>query len=295
MFAVSGGGIWASYCSPVQLAECADPNYGQKTVQEPNLISGDSIRNNQVVLADDFVATNSGPVIGIHLWCSWLGDLALTNQLTFWLGIYDNIPTNASNPFSQPGTNLLWQQTFGPGEYAENLWGSGPDTFYDPLPPLVTTQNSNVWYYCFYPSEPFVRVASPTNYTTYWLAAYAQLPSGDGAFQTGWKSASNVLNGVSVLAPWPGAMPTNNPGWTTNALNVDLAFMLNTDTNCCPVTITDPDDNNYVEVSWKCGGLQSAPKVTGPYTKVLDGTGAPVVSPMTTLAVSNMFYRSQCN
>src|SRR5208282_6171731 len=97
-------------CPPVL---CVESDY-EKYVQGPKTIGGYDVwaEDGPNVLADNFVCTNTGPISDIHLWGSWTGDQALTNSLTFWVGIYDNVATNATNQFSHPGTNLLWQQWF---------------------------------------------------------------------------------------------------------------------------------------------------------------------------------------
>src|SRR5208337_10420 len=106
-------------------------------------------------------------------------------------------------------------------------------------------------YYCFYPTNAFQQLGTPTNSKTYWLAAYAQLPAGT-QYSYGWKTATNVLNDTSVHAIWPGTAPTNNPGWTPTvyqppvggpSVPLDLAFKL---TMCGPVTINHLTPTNGV-------------------------------------------------
>jgi hypothetical protein len=248
------------------------------------------------VLADDFVCTNSGPISDIHLWGSWLSDIYLTNTITFWLGIYDDVPAIAG-PVpapSHPGTNLLWQQWFAPGKYAETIWTANAyEYFLDPGPTNIVGSDSVVWYYCFYPTNAFQQLGTATNSKTYWLAAYAQLPAGVN-YQFGWKTTTNVLHDVSVHAFWPGSAPTNNPGWkptylASTAGSLDLAFKV---TMCGPVMIYRLAPTNVV-VTWPGGGyLQSATNVVGPY---IDVPGFPT-SPYTDSSVTptNKFYRLRC-
>ena len=271
---------------------CVESDY-EKYVQWPNIIGGYDVWNNPYVLADDFVCTNSGPISDIHLWGSWLYDSALTNSITFWLGIYDDVPVGTGNPYSHPGTNLLWQQWFSPGQYAEMIWtANASEQFLDPGPTNILGGDSEVWYYCFYPTNAFQQLGTPTNSKTYWLAAYAQLPVG-GNYNYGWKTTTNVQHDISVHAPWPGFGPTNNPGWAKTLLPagapLDLAFKL---TMCGPVTIYRLAPTNVV-VTWQGGGyLQSATNVTGPY---IDVPGFPP-SPYTDSSVTPpyKFYRLRC-
>ncbi len=271
---------------------CVESDY-EKYVQWPNIIGGYDVWNNPYVLADDFVCTNAGPISDIHLWGSWQYDQPLTNSITFWLGIYNDMPTNASNPFSHPGTNLLWQQWFTPGQYAETIWtASAQEYFLDPGPTNIIGGDSVVWYYCFYPTNAFQQLGTPTNSKTYWLAAYAQLPAGT-QYRYGWKTTTNVLHDVSVHAFWPGSAPTNNPGWIPTYIvstPLDLAFKL---TSCGPVFIKRLAPTNVV-ITWPGGGyLQSATNVTGPYIDVPGFPPSPYTD-STVIPPTNRFYRLRC-
>ena len=277
---------------------CVESDF-DKYVQGPNIIGGLDVWNTPYVLADDFVCTNTGPVSDIHLWGSWLNDAAHTNSIIFWLGIYDDVPANPpNNPYSHPGTNLLWQQWFTPGQYAETIWtGNAQEQFLDPGPTNVLGGDSVVWYYCFYPTNAFQQTGTPTNPKTYWLSAYAQLPIGAN-YNYGWKTTANVLKDTSVHALWPGSPPILNPGWTPTAYQppvggpsvaLDLAFKV---TMCGPVMIRWLPPTNVV-VTWPGAGyLQSATNVVGPY---LDVPGFPT-SPYTDYSVTptNKFYRLRC-
>jgi hypothetical protein len=285
-------------CPPVACVESDREKY----VQGPNIFGGFDVWNTPDVLADDFICTNVGPVSDIHLWGSWLADNPLTNTIIFWLGIYDDVPATTNGPNvtpSHPGTNLMWQQFFAPGQYAETIWTSNAqEQFLDPGSSNVIGSDSVVWYYCFYPTNAFQQLGTPTNHITYWLAAYAQLPIGI-AQHYGWKTTTNVLNDTSVHAPWPGVPPIGNPGWTPTAerpplggpaVPLDLAFKI---TSCGPINIHWMAPTNVV-VTWQGGGhLQWASNnVTGPYTDV---PGSPT-SPFTDYSVSptNKFYRLRC-
>lgn len=276
---------------------CVESDF-EKYVQGPNLFAGFDVWNTPYVLADDFLCTNTGPISDIHLWGSWLNDVAQTNTIIFWLGIYDDVPVGTGNTFSHPGTNLLWSQWFVPGQYAEMIWSANAfEQFLDPGPTNNLGSDSVVWYYCFYPTNAFQQTGTQTNSKTYWLAAYAQLPVG-GNFNYGWKTATNVLKDTSVHAVWPGSPPIGNPGWTPTAgqppaggpaVPLDLAFKI---TMCGPVLIHWLPPTNVV-VTWPGAGyLQSATNVNGPY---LDVPGFPT-SPYTDYSVTptNKFYRLRC-
>src|SRR5262245_22914611 len=99
--------------SEAQTLFCYETN-GVKFIRPPQIDGGLDVRASRqnIVLADDFICTNPGPVTDIHVWGSWLSDPhgTITN---FWLGIYNDVPavTNAAGQIivpSRPGTNLLW-------------------------------------------------------------------------------------------------------------------------------------------------------------------------------------------
>jgi len=278
--------------------QCMDTNDAVKYEQGPNLNGGYDVWDSVSTLADDFVCTNPGPITDIHLWGSFYNDLAFTNTINFWLGIFDDVPVGPGNTYSHPGTNLLWQQWFAPGQYAENFWGTGQESFFDPVS-FSTSPETNVWYYCFYPTNPFAQLGTAAASKTYWLAVFAEFGSviGNNLNRFGWKTTTNIHNDISVYTGWAGYIPTNNPVWTQTLLPtgapLDLAFMLTTPTNCCPVSITYLT-NNTVVIKWACGVLQSSTNVSGPYVNV----PGPPTSPYTNTsayAPPYLFYRTQCN
>jgi hypothetical protein len=285
--------------NPPPSVQCIETN-GVKTIQGPNVLGGYDVRNTPYVLADDFVCVFPGPISDIHLWGSWLSNQALTNTITFWLGVFDDVPVGPGNTFSHPGTNLLWQQWFAPGQYAETIWtANASEQFLDPgQPPLsgpsIIGTDSIVWYYCFNPTNPFEQLGTTAAPKTYWLAAYAQLPVGVPD-NYGWKTTTNVMNDISVHAVWPGAAPTNNQGWTTTTLPsgapLDLAFKLTTPTNVCGGPKITYLATNTEVLTWTSGYLQSSTNVVGPYADVPGAT-----SPYTNTAVvpPYKFYRLRC-
>ncbi len=102
---------------PAQTLQCVDTNV-IKFFQPPNVDLGPDVKDSRqnIVLADDFRCTSTGPITDIHLWGSWLNDAkgVVTN---FWIGIYNDVPavTNFASGIitpSHPGSNLLWHQSF---------------------------------------------------------------------------------------------------------------------------------------------------------------------------------------
>ena len=88
-----------------------------------------------VMLADDFLCTESGPVTGIHFWGSWAGDIPDAQLAWLDVTIWDNIPANANEPdsYSMPGERL-WGRRFHPEEFTIDEWGRGSQGWYNPCP-----------------------------------------------------------------------------------------------------------------------------------------------------------------
>ena len=207
-----------------------------KYMQMPNLQNGMDVlacTNGTlppIVLADDFVCTNIGPISDIHLWCSWLGD-NIDLSAPIWLAIYDDVPATNNQP-SHPG-NLVWSQWFGPNDYVQNLYTTGFESFYDPSTSTTLGTDTNMYYYCFslFPTNRFVQTGTAASPQTNWLAVYAA-PSGNAGSRFGWKTSAVQQNDAAAWSPgWP---PTAawQPVLDTNNFPLDFAFVINTATNC---------------------------------------------------------------
>jgi hypothetical protein len=207
-----------------------------KYVQWPKLIGGYDVYDKTVIfLADDFPCTNTGPINDIHIWCSYLGDAATNPPIL--LGIWSDEPAVGTN-ISHPG-QLLWQQTFMPGQYQSYFWRCGAELYFAPGgAPYIYGTDSQVYYYVFYPANPFVQQGTPQTPTNYWLSVYCQ----DFSW-FGWKTTTNVNNDAAVYgssASWPN---TTNWGVITDPINgnpLDLAFKITTSQS--PLTITCPSN-----------------------------------------------------
>jgi hypothetical protein len=228
-----------------QTQPCPETNV-LKFVQLPRTDGGyDVWDSGQFALADDFICTNTGPITDIHLWAGWLND-AIDFNTTFWLGIYDDVPAVTNGPAyipSRPGTNLVWQQYFFPGQYSQSSVPGGVGQFYSPEPPGIMGNELKTYYYCFYPSNPPVQTGTRANPKIYWLAVYAMPAQGSLLF--GWKSAQFQQFDISTRTPWAGSAPITpdwRPNYDLNNIGLDLAFKINTATNqppppsCCPET-----------------------------------------------------------
>jgi hypothetical protein len=165
-------------------AAWADWNPGDpyKWLQLPDLTSnGVDVQASQPpTLADDFRCTGSGPITDIHIWGSYKDDDG-PQPLTFTLGIWSNIPGDPTTP-STPN-QLLWTQTFAPGQYQSRLYATvtAGEWFWDPASGLIGN-DTQVYQYNFFinPADAFVQTLDQI----YWLSV-SVAPDGV-AF--GWKT-----------------------------------------------------------------------------------------------------------
>ena len=111
-----------------------------------------------------------------------------------------------------------------------------------------------VYYYCFYPTNPFVQQGTAAQPTNYWLAAHAGLLNPTN-YQYGWKTAISNYNDAAVWVPASGGMPVTGAPWTPiyNPLlgtqsSLGLAFKLATPTNNnTPVMCVETNSVKYVQ------------------------------------------------
>jgi hypothetical protein len=156
-------------------------------------------------LADDFPCTQTGPITGIHLWGSWLDDNNATTKTTFTLSIYSDVPGNPlTGTYSYPG-NLLWQQTFAPGNYVPRLYATVPqEQFFDPDTDSVIGADSQVWQYNFSipTGSAFVQQGTATNPLVYWLGVQAVVPGSTAANPAvfGWSTSLTNWGDAAVYA-----------------------------------------------------------------------------------------------
>ncbi len=138
-------------------------------------------------LADDFLCTATGPVRNIHLWASFVNDLPPKTgpgQMTLELSIYADIPASGLQ-WSQPG-QLLWRQTFAPGQYTVDEVHDGPENWYDPVTELFLVDNhrkSYLYNFCV-ENDPFIQQER----NVYWLGVRVPNPSVN--YEIGWKMTS---------------------------------------------------------------------------------------------------------
>lgn len=185
------------------------------------------------VLADDWYCTESGPVADIHIWGSWRHDNKYPES---WIhvSIHENVPADPMTPFSRPGA-LLWARDFAPGMYQQRIYGTGPQTFWDPKEPYnPTIDHFLVWQYNITEiPQPFIQQVG----TIYWLdisffAGYDPLGAPimlPAPYQFGWKNS--ISPQFEDDAVWlhvfegPEWHPLEDPR-VTFPRSMDLAFVI---------------------------------------------------------------------
>ncbi len=215
------------------------PGDDYKWVQLPDLTpNGMDVRTfAPIMLADDFLCTNSGPITDIHIWGSWFGDMPLDPEVvTFRLSIWSDIPTNEIIGYSRPG-ELLWEGMFTNGQYSARNYHDVPEGegWYDPsIREYISAADRIIWQYNFYPEsrEVFKQAGTPETPVVYWLGVQAlfAMPAPN---QFGWKSSATNWNDDAVWAEsmveplnWQEMRyPINHP---FEGRSVDLSFVITT-------------------------------------------------------------------
>jgi len=189
----------------------------------------------QLVLADDFECTQTGPVTDIHLWGSWNNDRTpncCPCNVSFMLTIRADVPAGQV-PFSTPG-EVLWQHYYGPGNFEVSRYEDDlHEGWYDPTGQYVPWGDSVCWQYDFdVPPGQFTQQGTPENPVTYWLEV--QATSNDPLAQFGWKTSVDHWNDAAVWGQGP--VPFNGPwqpmtypvGHPLAGMPIDLAFKVTT-------------------------------------------------------------------
>lgn len=148
-----------------------------------------------LILADDWLCSETGPVQDIHFWFSAQGDWFDISQplpgqiFNIHVSIHANIPagTPGGPPYSTPGA-LLWERDFGPTdpEVIIRRWGTGIQSWYDEATGQVIVNDHQIIYQCNIAKipEPFYQKRGEI----YWLDV-----SIDSEAPLGWKTADRSL------------------------------------------------------------------------------------------------------
>ena len=172
--------------------------------QYPNLLGWNVNATNPMILADDWMCSQSGPVTDVHFWGSWRGGLTGV-IVSFNLSIHADIPAD-QNPdgYSKPGLTL-WEMEI-PHDWviAQEFSTDLDEGWYDPAAGVQIYPDHNVYFqYNIFldqylpPEELFVQEEG----TIYWLNISATVVDPVNT-QWGWKSTLDRWNDDAVFAFW---------------------------------------------------------------------------------------------
>lgn len=213
-----------------------DPTMPTKWVQMPDEtdLGIDVDASYDLILADDFLCTEPGPITQIHIWGSWLNDMLPPNGpegVMFTLSIHADIPQGPGG-YSIPG-EPLWVMTFQPGDFTARVWLEGTaEGWLEPPDVYMPAADFTIWQYNFYIPEQdqFYQEGSVTDPVIYWLDVKAE-PL-DGVSQFGWKTSVEHWNDDAVwglgIEPFGGPWEDLHypPYHPYAGQSIDLAFAL---------------------------------------------------------------------
>jgi len=174
-----------------------DP-YKMHFPQLPNEAGWDVNATQPLVLADDFMCSETGWIKDIHFWGSWMHGIE-GEIMAFVLSLHADIPANPPQiPYSRPGPTL-WE-AYITRFAATPIDPPTPEGWFDPSQMLVLP-NDHFAYFQYDiildPSQWFHQEAG----TIYWLNISA-IVAGPTLTQWGWKSSINHWNDDAVWAYW---------------------------------------------------------------------------------------------
>ncbi|MCX6831769.1 MAG: thrombospondin type 3 repeat-containing protein, partial [candidate division Zixibacteria bacterium] len=207
--------------------------------QLPNPMGWDVNATQPMVLADDWMCSQTGWVKDIHFWGSWLH--GMDGQIVaFQLSIAEDIPFGPGVPYSRPG-ETLWDKQIPALLPFVTVRGpySGPEGWYDPSIAMILP-NDHQTYYQYNVTLPDSLWFWQKEGTIYWLNISAIILGPPGP-QWGWKSTLNRWNDDGVWAQWGNLnwMEMREPLEPMQSL--DLAFV---------ITGGPPDTCNYYKARY---------------------------------------------
>jgi hypothetical protein len=208
-----------------------------KWVQLPDLTSTgiDVNASYDYILADDFLCTEAGEILSVHIWGSWLYDYLPhgmdPHDVKFTLSFHADIPDSLSpTGYSMPG-DVLWYREYQPGEFRARVWQSGiREGWMEPPDFYIFPADTVCWQYNFYLDGEFYQQGSPDNPIVYWLDVKAEPFDTEAWF--GWKTSLDHWNDDAVwgigyepyLGPWYELIYP--PGHELYGQSIDLAFVI---------------------------------------------------------------------
>jgi hypothetical protein len=159
-------------------------------------ITGLDVQATPTALADDFQATQSGPLTRIILWGSWLNDDV--RPLALGVAIFSNIPANGNVPFGRPG-QLLWSHYFMGTEVNDFGVATVNGQFYNPVDNMMQGADSQV---VQYELTIEANLAFPMQKgVIYWLSVQRSDVADGKLF--GWKTSGDGFESAAVFLYQP--------------------------------------------------------------------------------------------
>ena len=284
---------------------------------EPS-IEGGAIWNNTLltnIVADDWLCTNSRPVSDIHWWgsfLSWTGNsLPPSPPVAYHFAIWTDVPTNANNHFSHPGS-VLWDYIASTTD--PNLKATWVGWDLDPRDPCALPETCFKFDYALPNASWFTQ---PNGTNIFWLSISAIYPAGTPLqYPFGWKTRPHVPvppdDAVRIFEPlvpskgipFSSGQPIEYPAGTS----WDMAFRL---TSCQPtpavgvvvtnISLTNIGLQQILTLRWnaQAGAVYQVQVATNvaPPSVLWNDVGSPVVGPVNSVSVTNpasywgRFYR----
>lgn len=170
-------------------------------------------------VADDWLCTETGPVLDIHIWFSMRHDQQpILSQMAFT--IWSDIP-GQPGIYSTPGT-LLWNRIFSPADYTIRPYGTGDQGWLDPNNGIVApADHFNIWQLNLQLPSTDPNVFVQQQGQIYWLGVNFEPLWGDA----GWKTSLNHFNDDAVWWDFTGGQ------WKElidplNGQSLDMAFVI---------------------------------------------------------------------
>jgi Dockerin type I domain len=197
---------------------CVTPwqNHKMHYPQLPDPTGWDVMSSMPLIVADDWMCTDTGFVKDIHFWGSWLND-NIGTIAGFTLSIWSDIPADPPQlPYSRPGT-LLWE--FEANDFDITSYDPPAlEGWYNPSQEFILWDNHQAYFrYDVYLPEQFWFPQEEG--TIYWLGINAFGVGPTGGEQWGWKSSQDRWNDDAVwsfngMQDWvemyePGVSQTN--------------------------------------------------------------------------------------
>ncbi|MEW5795740.1 MAG: dockerin type I repeat-containing protein [Candidatus Zixiibacteriota bacterium] len=174
-----------------------------KWVQPPDLtpMGMDVMATQRLVLADDFLCSETGRITRVVVYGSWFEDMIPDHgEVSFVLSFHEDIPA-VPPEFSKPG-RLICLNLFAPGTYTVEPVSIGglEEGWYDPSQEFyIFPGDRNIFRYTFLIDDPcWKQAGTPTSPVVYWLDVQVQMPFEGPMF--GWKTSVEHWNDDAVWA-----------------------------------------------------------------------------------------------